>query len=372
MSQVYQRGSLRKVKRANGNEVWEWRYRVQGRMQQQMLRVSDFPTRKAVWEHLQHSVLTLNRETKKTLPGAVTIGMLADRYIEEYLPDLAKSTRDTWKGVLELHIKPHWDKVPALAVKPMAVDAWIKTLLLSASSKGRARRLLKQLIDRAMYWELIPIVPNPIRLVKVRGVMKREKKIVLLTPEQVIDLIDALDAPYNIVIMISAHWGLRIEETGALQWDDFDFATMKVTIHRAWTHGEIKETKTPASEAELPIPEELAEALIAYHAPATGQWLFPSSRGDGSKPRWTGIMLADHIQPVARKLGLPHIGFHTFRHSYRAWLGGGDATLSEQKDLMRQSSIGMTLAYGGTPVEQMRPLINAVAARLRRKGKASR
>jgi integrase len=33
-------------------------------------------------------------------------------------------------------------------------------------------------------------------------------------------------------------------------------------------------------------------------------------------------MLQDHIAPVAKKLGMPHIGFHTFRHSYRAWLGG--------------------------------------------------
>jgi hypothetical protein len=48
MSRVYQRGSLRKVKRANGNEVCEWRYRVKAKMQQQMLRVADFPTKKAV------------------------------------------------------------------------------------------------------------------------------------------------------------------------------------------------------------------------------------------------------------------------------------------------------------------------------------
>jgi len=149
------------VKRANGNHVWEWRYRVNGRMKQQMLRVADFPTAKAVKAHLEHSVSALNQATEKILPGAVTVGMLTDRYIKEYLPDLAKSTRDTWEGVLRKHIKPHWDKVPALAVKPMAVDAWIKTLPLAASSKGRARRLLKQLIDRAMYWDLIPNVTNP-------------------------------------------------------------------------------------------------------------------------------------------------------------------------------------------------------------------
>jgi len=363
MSQVYQRGSLRKVKRANGNDVWEWRYRVQGRMQQQMLRVSDFPTKKAVQQHLEHSVATLNGETERILPGAVTMGMLADRYIKEYLPDLAKSTRDTWEGVLKLHIKPHWDKVPALAVRPMAVDAWIKTLPLSASSKGRARRLLKQLIDRAMYWELIPIVTNPIKLVKVRGVMKREKKIVLLTPEQVSTLIAALEEPYSVMVMISACLGLRIEETSALQWGDIDFVTKRVTIQRAWTHGEVREVKMAASEAELPIAPELEEVLVSFRKTATSRWLFPASRGD--KPRWTGILWQDHIQPVVEELGMPHIGWHTFRHSYRSWIGSGDAKLSEQKDMMRHSSLPMTMAYGGTQVENMRPHVDAVAARLR-------
>jgi integrase len=368
MSQVYQRGSLRKVKRANGNQVWEWRYRVGGTQKQQMLRVKDFPTRKAVWDHLEHSLSVLNKETERVLPGAVTMGMLADRYIKEYLPDLAKSTRDTWEGVIKLHIKPTWDEVPALAVKPMAVDAWIKRLPLSASSKGRARRLLKQLIDRAMYWELLPSVTNPVKLVKVRGVTKREKKIVLLTPEQATMLIAALEEPYSVVILISACLGLRIEETSALQWEDFNFEARTVEIQRAWTHGEVGDVKTPASEAKLPIPEDLVAALLKYRMrpqPKTSKWLFPSSRKSDAKPRWMGIMMRDHIQPVVERLGLPHIGYHTFRHSFRSWLGSGDAKLSEQKDMMRQSSVAMTLSYGGTQVETMRPHVDAIAAKLK-------
>ena len=369
MSRVYQRGSLRRVKRGGGGEVWEWRYRVRGKMRQETYPVRDYPTEQKMWKHLEPSISLLNPDTSETTDeprGPVKMATVIKRYRKEVLPELARSTRGTDESALKLHIEPRWGEARLGDVRPMAVDAWLKTLTLSAASKGRLKRLLKALLKKSMYWEYLPQQPNPMALVKVKGASKREKKIVLLTPEQVMDLIDALDEPYSIVILISAHLGLRIEETGALQWTDFNFAVKKVTIQRAWTHGEIKKTKTPASEAELPIPDELVEALIAYHETATSKWLFPSSRGDGSKPRWTGIMLQDHIQPVAAKLGLPHIGFHTFRHSYRAWLGGGEATLSEQKDLMRQSSIGMTLQYGGTLLEQMRPLVNAVAAKLRR------
>ncbi len=79
------------------------------------------------------------------------------------------------------------------------------------------------------------------------------------------------------------------------------------------------------------------------------------------------MILKDHIQPAAEKLKLPHVGWHSFRHSYRAWIGGGEATLSQQKDMMRHADIGTTAGYGGTPVEDMRPLVKAVAAKLRPK-----
>jgi len=364
MGQVYQQGSIRRVKRAKGGEVWEWRYRVRGKMRQQMFQVADFPTEKKLRQHLAASIAQLNGEQEAPLPIITTVGGLIERFRLEVLPELARSTRETYESTFVAQIIPRWADKPIADLKPMAVDKWLKSLTVSAASKAKARRLLKQLIDKSMYWEIVPVGVNPMKLVKFKGSTRQAKKIILLTPEQVMDLTDALDEPCSIVIRISAHLGLRIEETGALQWTDFDFATKTVEIRRAWTHGEIKEAKTPASEAKLPIPEELVEALVAYHATATSRWLFPAARGD--KPKWTGIMLQDHIQPVAKKLGLPHIGFHTFRHSYRSWLGGGDATLSEQKDLMRHSSIGVTMSYGGTPVEEMRPLVNAVAAKLRR------
>jgi integrase len=345
-------------------EVWEWRYRIHGKLRQQMFSVAEFPTEKKLRQHLAASIAQLNGEQEEPLPIIATIGDLIARFRTECLPGLARSTRGTYESTFAAQIVPRWADKPIADLKPMAVDAWLKSLTVSAATKSKARRLLKQLLDKAMFWEIVPVGLNPMKLVRVKGSSKRKKQIVLLTPEQVMDLIDALDEPYSIIIMISAHLGLRIEETGALQWDDFDFVVKTVEIKRAWTHGEVKETKTPASEAKLPIPEELADALISYHESATSKWLFPASRGDN--PRWAGIMMEDHIQPVAKMLGLPHIGYHTFRHSYRSWIGSGDATLSEQKDLMRHSSIDMTMSYGGTPVEEMRPLVNAVAARLRR------
>ena len=82
------------------------------------------------------------------------------------------------------------------------------------------------------------------------------------------------------------------------------------------------------------------------------------------------MILADHLKPVAKKLGLPKPGWHTsFRHGYRSWLGAGAATMSQQKDLLRHADYATTANYGGTPVEEMRPLVEAVSSRLKLKPK---
>jgi hypothetical protein len=84
------------------------------------------------------------------------MGIVIARYRAEYLPTLAKSTRNTDGSMLKVHIEPKWGSVRIADVRPMAVDQWLRSLTVSPSSKGRARRLLKQLIDKAMFWEMIP------------------------------------------------------------------------------------------------------------------------------------------------------------------------------------------------------------------------
>ena len=366
MGAVYQRGSVRRIKRKSGVEVWEWRYRHKGKQRQETFSVADFPTEKSLWKHLESSISVINEGVAPVLPSAITVGMVVDRYIKEYLPDLAKSTRDTDRSMLRCHIWNYWGKTPIISLRPMAIDSWLKGLNMSQSSKGRARRLLKQLIDRAMYWELIPVAINTVTLIRVKGSTMREKRIEPWTQEQVTKLYDGLAEPYNIMVAVMASLGLRAEEMVALQWTDFDFEKKKeLFIQRAYTHGELGATKSTASAAKLPVPEDLITLLNEYQKRSKSKWLFPSPVTGG--PRSADMILADHLKPAAEKLELPKVGWHLLRHSYRSWISGGTATLSQQKDMMRHSDISTTDIYGGTPVEEMRPLVEAVAAKLKLK-----
>ena len=105
MSQAYQKGSLRRVKRASGKVVWEWRYRHHGKMKQQTFTVEQFPTEKSLWKHLDPSIALLNG-SEKPAPLVTTMGGLIKRYRDEVLPKLARSTRGTDGSMLKLHIEP--------------------------------------------------------------------------------------------------------------------------------------------------------------------------------------------------------------------------------------------------------------------------
>jgi hypothetical protein len=109
------------------------------------------------------------------------MGDLAKKYMAEYLPKLAKSTRDTDGSMIKVHILPQWEDVKPANLRLAEVETWIEGLTMATISKGRVRRTMKQMLDWAMVWEMLPLSINPMSLVKVRGSSKRTKKPVLLT-----------------------------------------------------------------------------------------------------------------------------------------------------------------------------------------------
>ena len=141
-----------------------------------------------MWQRLEKSISILNQDSKKALPITVTMGMLIKRYRKEHLSELRKSTQDTDGSMLHKYIEPKWGETRLSDLRAMDVDAWLKTLTIASSSRGRARRLMKELLDKAMFWELMPIAINPITLVKVRGSSLRVKRVEPYSPEQVMKL----------------------------------------------------------------------------------------------------------------------------------------------------------------------------------------
>jgi integrase len=73
------------------------------------------------------------------------------------------------------------------------------------------------------------------------------------------------------------------------------------------------------------------------------------------RPYHSSPIQQDYIRPAGRKLSLGDIGWHTFRHTYRAWLDATGAPVGVQQKLMRHADIRTTMnIYGGAFMESKR------------------
>src|ERR1039458_2115149 len=91
--------------------------------------------------------------------------------------------------------------------------------------------------------------------------------------------------------------------------------------------------------------------------------LFPSPVT--GRPYHADSMRNDYLVPTGLKLGLGRIGFHTFRHTYRAWLDETGAPVGVQQKLMRHAHVSTTMdQYGNASALAKRKANRPIVQRL--------
>jgi integrase len=178
-----------------------------------------------------------------------------------------------------------------------------------------------RLFDKAMLWELLSVERNPIDLVEVKGISKRTKRPRVLHMKDAWQILDAMVQPFRTIVLIGLCFGLRISEILGLRWTDFDFRRSVVLIQRSAVGKRLNKLKTEYSEDEVPIERGFILELRKWQSiclDSTERWLFPSPMT--GRPYHADSIRADYLVPTGLQLGLGRIGFHTFRHTYRAWL----------------------------------------------------
>jgi integrase len=240
----------------------------------------------------------------------------------------------------------------------MAVEQWIKALMttprkkedkprpLAPKSKAHTKAVFHRLFECAMRWRYLEIQRNPMSLIELHGSSKRTRKIVLVTTEQYQKLLPLLPQHCRVMVTLAMCLGLRVSEILGLRWEDVDLEAGSLQVRRSVVNGHVEDTKTEASEDELPLHPELAEVLREWREaekPVNG-WLFGNL--DTGKPYHADTMRQRHLNRAAATIGLPKLGWHAFRHTYRAKLAELGLPLEVQQKLMRHASIDMTTKYG--------------------------
>ena len=248
--------------------------------------------------------------------------------------------------MIKVHIRPKWGEGPLSAVKPAAVQTWLRELDAAPKTKAHIKGLMHQLFEKAMLWELIPVDRNPTQLIRIKGISKRTKKPLILDADQCVAILSSLPDPYRSMVYVAICTGLRVSEILALRWSRIDFDRLTMSVRVKAVNGRVGPVKTECSEDDLPLDPEFAAILRKWKDECRntpGDWVFPSHITD--RCFHSSPIQQNYIRPAGLKLGLKGIGWQTFRHTYRAWLdatGGSrgrpteaDATRARQHDYER-------------------------------------
>jgi integrase len=209
---------------------------------------------------------------------------------------------------------------------------------------------------------------NPIQW--VRQGAKRRIAPDILTTSEVQMLLARLRLRERTLVLLAVTTGLRRSELFALKWKDVDFEAMQMHVSRSIVQNVIGVCKTESSQKPVPIHEHLVEALHEWHGktPYRGpeSWIFASPVNQGRWPYLAQEIMRHHIRPAARKLGISkRIGWHTFRHTYSTLLRSTGAELKIMQELLRHSTIRVTLdTYTQAVTTEKRNAQDAVVALL--------
>ena len=371
-----QDGSVTVETRKRGPDVWCFRWRepgADGRRIHRRIVLGTSDELKSI-ASARKTVVGIRREINandiRLRNRSMTVGDLSRHYQQRELTNhnsrISYSTKKAYAAYLQKWIEPRWGRYALSAVRAIEVEVWLKNLDRAAGTRCKIRNLMSLLFNHGRRYELCEC--NPIQW--VRQSAKRRVAPDILTTNEVQQLLASLRLRERILVLLAVTTGLRRSELFALKWQDVDFENRQLQVTRSIVNRVVGPCKTESSQKPVPAHSDLLEALrqwyeeSRYRSPES--WVFASPQTLGRRPLLAQQIMRRHIVPVARKLGITkRIGWHTFRHTYSTLLRSTGAELKTMQELLRHSTIRVTLdTYTQAVTAEKRNAQEAVVALL--------
>ncbi len=231
---------------------------------------------------------------------------------------------------------------------------------LSGKTILEHHRLLRAMLHRAVYWQLI--VSNPAERVqsprakkpKRRSYDDEQTKILLENLEQ----LSIEDTKYKVAIILTIFTGVRLGELMGLEWQDIDFKNGIISINRSSQYLSdmgvfTKVPKTESSIREIAIPEFIISLLEEYKLWYEEQKSIYSELWNNSdrlfvqadgKPMHPSTISKWFVRYVGQ-IGLPVINFHGLRHTNASLLVAQNVDIAVISARLGHAQISTTLDF---------------------------
>jgi integrase len=355
----YQEGS---IYRKGDSWMGRWRERVcnaegvteRVQRHKKLGTIRELPTknaaRKRLWELMRRAEPKVN----------ITFAELAERWKQLVVPTMELPTGSNYRGVLFRHVVPVLGPMQLNAIGPFQMQQFLAEKMAQGYSTNylKSMKISTSLVFR---WAVKCgwLKENPCAGVAIPKSGKKRVRHVL-APEQVMALVGELPPREAVMVALLAITGLRISEAVALRWSDLQGASIQMRRYRY--EGKTHDLEQDESRV-IPLPPTLNLLLETLRESEDDGWIFRSQTP--GLPMNHGMSLKQKIKPALRRLKLPSIGWHDFRHTLISWLGNARHSPKMIADVVGHRDIATTLAiYTHSAPPEAYAALDAIAAKL--------
>lgn len=279
-----------------------------------------FDTRKEALEY-EHNFLA-----RKSKDINMNFGSFIDIYMEDMKPQLKKSTFAVKTRLIEVHVRPYFEKLSLAEITSTHILQWQNELLKKRDADGKGysetymrtiNNQLTAIFNHAVKYYDLP--KNPCYAFKKLG-KAEAKEMLFWTKDEYLKFVNVIkDKPISYYCFQLLFWtGIREGELLALTRADFDLEKRTLRINKTYqvVNGEEMTTspKTEKSNRTIELPQFLCDEMQDYFESIyklnPDSRLFPVSKH----------YLHSEMNRGSKAAGVKRIRIHDLRHSSCALL----------------------------------------------------
>jgi integrase len=284
-------------------------------------------------------------EGKYRPEATITFGQFVKECWEPaVVPHLKPSSVRYYGLQIRCHLLPTFGSWPIKDITKAEVQRFLgqkRKQGFSGSTVHGMRTALAKVLQAAVDWNYLE--QNSARGIRLGDRAPVQERAYLL-PEQLSPLLNSLPEPCRTLVVIAALTGLRIGELLALRWKHIDLIHDVIHVRETVYEGHFGSPKTKSSRRDVPMSQPVREAFLAQRSVLTGaeaeNLVFASRNGTPLNPK---NLLRRVLHPTCRKLGLPVVSWHGFRHTHATLLGEVGESLRTAQAILGHSDLKTTL-----------------------------
>jgi integrase len=280
-------------------------------------------------------------------------------YIPTVLPLLAKTTRDSYEATISKYLKPSFGASCLRDLTPLTLQRYFSAMAgqhIAHPSIVKVRDALSSILRSAVRYGFL--VSNPLDGLQLPPDKRGRRAKPFISPKQFDYLVQSVPEPYATMLYVSVWTGLRVSELIGLKWRCIHADS--ISIEERYCRGDWASPKTQSSAATIGVDSEVIARILrlksltvrvragravreyrVVKADGPNDLVFQSVK-DG-RPMNDQNVLKRHLQPAARKLGMPFVNWRCLRTSHATWLVQAGADPKSVQGQMRHSRISTTM-----------------------------